>query len=62
MDNFLTPSPSSSAYVIYEWSLRTFNTELDYWKQPDSQFKYYVACSAILFIILAVVQISLIPM
>jgi len=40
---------------------RTFNTELDYWKQPDSQFKYYVACSAILFIILAVVQISLIP-
>ena len=41
---------------------RTFNTELDYWKQPDSQFKYYVACSAILFIILAVVQISLIPM
>ena len=40
---------------------QSLNTELDYWKCPDPYFKYYVSCSALLFVLLASMQIILIP-
>ena len=40
---------------------KSLHTELDYWKCPDPYFKYYVACSALLFVMLASIQIILIP-
>ena len=40
---------------------RSLKTEVDFWKQSDPHFKYYVACSAILFVVLSTVQIILIP-
>ena len=40
---------------------RTSATELDYQRQPDANFRQYVACAALVFLILAAIQLVLVP-
>ena len=40
---------------------RSMKSEIEYQKQPDPSFPYYVACSIVLFIVLAGIQLILIP-